>query len=72
MDLSNFSTFLSEKCAVRNVAFGGAEDFFRDAMLEYVERTWKQWLGPLVPGLPPFETVIGELRPRIVHLLSSL
>ena len=36
----------------------------------YIERTWKQWLGSLVPNLPSFETVVGELRPQIVNLLS--
>lgn len=71
MDLSDFVSFLREKCAVRNVRFEGPESFFQEPMLSYVERTWVQWLGPLVPELPPFETVIGELRPQIVSLISS-
>jgi predicted nucleotidyltransferase component of viral defense system len=71
LDLSGFAGFLREKCEIRHVDFAGPEDFFQDAMLEYVKRTWKQWLGPLVPGLPSFETVVGELRPRIAHLVSS-
>ncbi len=33
-------------------------------MLVYVERTWVKWLGPLVPGLPAFQTLIEQLRPR--------
>ena len=64
-------TFLREKCAVRNVAFTGPEDFFQDRMLAYVEKTWDQWLGPLVPGLPTFQTVIGELRPQIAALVPA-
>jgi hypothetical protein len=68
MDLSGFSSFLKEKCRVRNVGFVGPEDFFQEAMLAYVEKTWNQWLGPLVPYLPPFKTVIGDLRPQIVAL----
>jgi uncharacterized protein len=71
MDLSDFVSFLREKCAVRNVRFEGPESFFQEPMLSYVERTWVQWLGPLVPDLPPFKTVIGELRPQIVSLISS-
>jgi predicted nucleotidyltransferase component of viral defense system len=71
LDVSDFASFLREKCAVRNVDFAGPEDFFQDSMLAYVERTWEQWLGPLVPGLPSFPTVIGELRPRIASLLST-
>ena len=71
MDLSDFVSFLREKCAVRNVRFEGPESFFQETMLTYVEKAWQQWLGPLVPELPPFETVVGELRPQIVSLISS-
>jgi predicted nucleotidyltransferase component of viral defense system len=71
MDLSDFASFLREKCAVRNVAFAGPEDFFPDRMLAYVEKTWDQWLGPLVPGLPTFQTVIGNLRPQIAELVPA-
>lgn len=70
MNLSGFVSFLHEKCAVRNVSFEGPESFFQETMLTYVEKTWVQWLGPLVPGLPSFETVIGELRPQIESLIS--
>jgi len=71
MDLSDFVSFLREKCAVRNVRFEGPESFLQETMLTYVEKAWQQWLGPLVPELPPFETVVGELRPQIVSLISS-
>lgn len=71
MDLADFTAFLREKCAVRNVTFMGPEDFFQDAMLAYIEKTWDQWLGPLVPMLPTFKTVIGELRPQIAALVST-
>jgi hypothetical protein len=65
MDLTDFGSFLAEKCAAQNVAFAGPADFFESRMLAYVEKTWDQWLGPLVPELPAFATVIGELRPQI-------
>lgn len=71
MDLSDFASFLGEKCAVRDVSFKGPEDFFQARMLAYVEKTWDQWLGPLVPDVPAFQAVIGELRPRIVRLIST-
>jgi hypothetical protein len=71
MELTDFRTFLAAKCAVRGVAFSGAEDFFQDSMLTYVEKTWEQWLGPLVPKLPAFEQVIGDLRLEIAELISS-
>ncbi|MBI2829422.1 MAG: nucleotidyl transferase AbiEii/AbiGii toxin family protein [Acidobacteria bacterium] len=69
MDLSDFSPFLREKCDVRKVDFTGPDDFFQETMLAYVEKTWDQWLGPLVPGLPSFQTVIGELRPQVAALV---
>jgi uncharacterized protein len=69
MDLTGFASFLREKCAVRKVSFKGAGDFFQEAMMAYVEKTWDQWLGPLVPNLPPYRIVIGELRPQIEGIL---
>jgi hypothetical protein len=72
MDLSGFVSFLHEKCAIRGVGFDSAEDFFNEAVLTYVEKTWDQWLGPLVPKLPTFETVISELRPQIASILPSV
>lgn len=71
LDLSGFADFLYEKCAVRDVSFSSPEDFFPEVVLDYVEKTWEQWLGPLVPGLPAFETVISELRPQVTALLST-
>ena len=71
MDLTNFSRQLSEKCAVRGVSFTGPEDFFDDRMLGFVSGTWEQWLGPLVPGLPSFETVLSQLRPQVEALIAG-
>ncbi|MCZ7663121.1 MAG: nucleotidyl transferase AbiEii/AbiGii toxin family protein [Thermoleophilia bacterium] len=64
MDFAAFASFVAAKCAVRQVTFMGAEDFFQPVMLAHVQSTWNQWLEPLVPDLPPFETVVGSLRPR--------
>ena len=71
LDMAGFDSLLREKCFVRGVSFTGPDDFFHDAMLTYVEETWEQWLGPLVPKLPPFGIVIGRLRPAIAALLPS-
>ena len=56
---------------VRSVAFDGPEGFFRDSMLAYVEGSWDQWFGPLVPELPSFETVINGLRPQVAVLIPK-
>ena len=70
MDWVNFNPRLREKCALRGVAFSGMEDFFDERILAYVEDTWEHSLGVLVPGLPSFDTVAGELRPQIAAILS--
>jgi uncharacterized protein len=71
LDVPDFPLFLHEKCALKDVTFSGPESFFPKAMLLTVETTWKQWLGPLVPKLPPYKTVIEELRPQVAALLAS-
>ena len=71
MDPNYFNSRLHVKCAMRGVHFEGQEDFFHDRMLADVGRGWEHSLGPLVPQLPSFETVINELRPRVAALLSS-
>ncbi len=70
LDFSGFSDFLRSKCTVRNVSFDGPDDFFQETMLNYVDKTWQQWLGPLIPDLPDFSTVIDDLRPKISLLVS--
>ena len=70
LDLSDFPSFLRQKCALRHVTFTGPESFFQEAMLAIVEKGWEQGLGLLVPGLPPFKTVMGELHPQIASLFT--
>jgi len=71
LDVSDFPAFLREKCAIREVTFSGPDSFFPEAILAVVEKTWRQWLGPLVPKLPPYKTVIEELHPQVTALLAS-
>ncbi len=70
LDLADFPDFLRQKCAIRDVTFTGPESFFPPSMLAVVEKTWDQWLGPLVPGLPSYTTVIEALRPQVAALLA--
>lgn len=72
LNFSDFPDFIHSKCAVRNVTFNQPEDFFQTTMLRYVEKTWKQWLGPLISDLPDFKIVINDLRPRIARLISQI
>jgi predicted nucleotidyltransferase component of viral defense system len=71
MDLSDFDALVRRKCAARQVDFDGPEDFFQEAILAHLERTWSQWLGPLVPELPSFPTVMNELRPAVAGLVPA-
>jgi predicted nucleotidyltransferase component of viral defense system len=70
MDLSNFASLLEKKCAYKGVSFSKVDDFFSENMISYVERTWEQWLGPLVLSLPSFDTVISEVHQQVSILLS--
>jgi len=40
-------------------------------MLAYVERTWSQWLGNLMPELPTCDKVIGQLRPEVAAIVQN-
>jgi len=71
IDLTKFDSLLREKCAVREVSFEGPESFFDGRMLAYVEETWEQSLGPLVPGLASFKTVADALRSEVPALVRS-
>jgi predicted nucleotidyltransferase component of viral defense system len=71
MDLADFITLLREKCAARGVGFDGADDFFQEHVLNYVEKTWDQWLGTLVPNLPAYGTVMSELRPMVEAIIPA-
>ena len=71
IDLTGFNSLLHRKCAARDVDFAGLDDFFYDYMLSYVAGTWDRSLGLLVLELPPFETIVGELRPHVAALLSA-
>jgi len=71
LDLRDFPEFLRQKCAIRQVTFTGPEGFFPPQILTEVEKTWDQWLGPLVPGLPTYTTVIEALRPQVAALLDQ-
>jgi len=69
--LSDFGSVLRAKCTLRNVSFSGPDDFFEKTMLAHIEKTWEQWLGPLVPKLPDLKIVIDELYPKITSLIST-
>ncbi|NQY73614.1 MAG: nucleotidyl transferase AbiEii/AbiGii toxin family protein [Candidatus Margulisbacteria bacterium] len=71
LDLSNFLTVFRKKCDLREVTFSSVDDFFKDAMVGYVEKTWEKWLGALTLELPPFEKVSSELKPIIRKLIES-
>ncbi len=70
LDTADFAEFLRKKCAIRDVTFSGPESFFSEVMLKDVEKTWEQWLGPLVSDLPPCKEVVEGLRARVATLLE--
>jgi len=60
-----------EKCKVRKVDFSGPEEFFDKTLMDYVAKTWEQWLGPLVPDLPPFNPLIDDLKQKLFDIFRK-
>lgn len=71
LDVRGFDSFLRAKCDVRGVGFDGVDSFFEEPMLSFVRETWEEWLGHLVPNLPPVDLVLGELQPMLARLLGE-
>jgi len=60
-----------EKCKVRKVDFNNPEMFFDKTLLDYVAKTWEQWLGPLIPELPQFNFVVDSLKQKLLKLFDQ-
>lgn len=71
LDLTEFNDLLHRKCRHRGVDFVSEQDFFDEAVLKTVHSSWEQWLGPLVPDLPPCDQLIEALRPRVEQLIDA-
>lgn len=53
---------------MKEVEFTKPGDFFDNILLDYIAKTWEQWLDPLVPELPSFKLVIDDLKQKIYKL----
>lgn len=71
LDDAAIRRILPAKCAVRDVRFGSAADFFPAALVETVSTGWDADLAPLVLGLPPANLVIEDLRREVGVLLRE-
>ncbi len=69
LNFSDFRNILHEKCSIKGVSFTTSGDFFPEPLLKVVEKTWNQWLGPLVTDLPPYNKVVEELRQHMKNIL---
>ncbi len=65
----DFADLLRRKCDARGVAYGGVEDFLQNPALDEAQRTWDGQLGNLTTNLPPFETVVRDLRQALPALV---
>lgn len=70
--INGLPLLLQQKCEHRQVSFQDADAFFDEKTLLHVEKTWHQWLVPLVSELPEYKLVIAELRPKIESLLNPM
>lgn len=70
MNWESVSAVLPAKCAKREVILTSVEQVFDGRLIEEVRATWQRTLEPFVPDLPQVETVLDELRDRLLSLLS--
>lgn len=61
---------VTRKCEIRKVSFESPEAFLVEELLAVARREWNQQLLPFVPGGPPVEQVLKEVRPLILALLK--
>jgi len=71
LKLSEIPALLQKKCQVRNVTYTNGDNFFTNHLLSLVEKTWEQWLGPLLPELPAYKMVIEDLKHQVSLLLAG-
>lgn len=53
---------IQHKTKLKNLPLTSIDDLFQNDYVTEIKRTWKEWLGPLVPGLPSCNQVLDELR----------
>jgi predicted nucleotidyltransferase component of viral defense system len=70
LDLSNFPSFLKEKCDLKQVSFVDVESFFAEKVVQKAKQNWNLSLKHLVGGLPQFDVVAADLRAHIPALLA--
>jgi len=60
---------LDRKASSRGVSWQSIDDFFTPELVAEATRTWDSSLSPFVANLPPFDTVVGELRIKLESTL---
>lgn len=71
LDLNCIPALLKKKCEGKGVDYLDVESFFQKPMMANIEKTWAVWLDPLVKNLPPYDTVITELKGELNGLLKK-
>jgi predicted nucleotidyltransferase component of viral defense system len=68
---TDFLSLLSQKCSVRKVAFTTAHDFLAEELLATAHQEWPQQLLPFVPGAPPAEEVLSQVKDLILTICQE-
>lgn len=63
-------SLLATKCRDKEIPHPTQENFFGEEQLAETKRFWERGLAHQISDLPPFESVISELRDLILDLLS--
>lgn len=70
VDTQTALEILPQKCAVRDVSYHDADDFFPPLIVSEAKRQWETSLADLVRPLPSFDDVIAGLRASLRTLLG--
>lgn len=69
LSLENARHLLSLKCQNKDVTFKNIDAFFDEKMIFNVQKTWNQWLSPLISNLPDSKKILTDLKIKIGEIL---
>ncbi len=66
--IESIPDLVRQKCALRNLTFHAAIDFFAEPLLQIARAEWQKQILPFVPDAPAPEQVLTELKRQVQQL----
>ena len=70
LDLSDFASFLKQKCDIKDVKFDNVDSFFDPRVVAQAKQSWETNLNHMALDLPTFDTVCDYLRVEMLNLIQ--